>query len=325
MKILLTGSAGYIARVLLLEKLLDESGVTDIVGIDILSRPADIQNKKISWIEYNLAERGWEKIALKHGPFDAVVHLAFKIRSPYGKIKKTSQENLANCRNVFDFTFKNKIPKLIYSSSVAAYGALKENVNVLIKEDFPLKEIKSPYGVQKKEVEELLFEMISKYRPETDITVLRLGSVTGPIGQGLKSKFVSLITFVKKILPFIIEANPAWARQFVHEKDVVEAIWKLINSQNQKCRTEIYNVAPQNFLTARDMAKLLKKAVIKVPAPFIRPLFWLAWNFTLGRIPTHPDSAAGLIYPINVDGAKILKTGFRYEFGPADALLGRND
>ncbi len=323
MKILLTGSAGYIARVLFLEKLLKETNADEVVGIDILPQPADIQDKKLSWVKHDLSKHGWEEIALKHGPFDVVVHLAFRIRSPYGKIRETAEENLALCKNVFDFSFRSKIPKLIYTSSVAAYGAYADNIGILLKETAPLKEKKSFYGVQKKEVEELLFKMLSEMHPETDVSVLRLGSVTGPVGQNLKSKSVSLIGFVRKILPFIIEADPAWARQFVHEKDVAEVIWKLANSPSEKGRNEIYNIAPPDFLTARDMAKLLNKIVIKTPKLFIKPLFWLAWNLTLGHIPTHPDSAAGLIYPINADGSKIKSTGFDYRFSPTDAFLAK--
>ncbi len=322
MKILLTGSAGYIARVLM-EKLFLEPSVDEIVGIDLLPQPINLQNKKLSWIKHDLSEHGWENPVMGKGRFDAVIHLAYKIRSPYGKIEKTAEQNIMNCKNVFSFSFENKIPRLIYSSSVAAYGASKANIGALLKESCPLKEKKSPYGVQKKEAEELLFKMRSELRPETDVSVLRLGSVTGPIGQNLKSKSISLISFMRKILPFIIEADPSWARQFVHEKDVAEVIWKLINSSAKKSGSEIYNIAPPNFLTARDMAKLLKKFVIKTPKPLIKPLFGLAWNLTLGCIPTHPDSSAGLIYPINVDGSKIKGIGFRYRYTAEDAFLAR--
>ncbi|MEK7546565.1 MAG: NAD-dependent epimerase/dehydratase family protein [Patescibacteria group bacterium] len=322
MKILLTGSAGYIAGVLL-KKLLREPNVNEIVGIDFLPQPAEIKSGKLFWIKHNLAEHGWEETARKQGPFDVVVHLAFKIRSPYGKVEETGKENFLECKNVFDFAFENKIPKLIYSSSVAAYGASEENIGVFLKESSPLKENKSSYGAQKKAVEELLSTMISSNRPETEVIILRLGSVTGPAGQNLKSKSISLISFIRKILPFVIEADPAWARQFVHEEDVADAIVKLMNSPFKKSGNEIYNVAPPEFLTARDMAKLLGKTVIKVPKFLIRPLFWLAWNLTLGRIPTHPDSSAGLIYPINVDGSKIKSIGFDYRFSPADALLAK--
>ena len=246
MKILLTGSAGYIARVLLLEKLIKEKNVEKIVGIDLLAQPSDIQNEKLSWIKHDLSKSGWgkeAKEALEHGSFDVVIHLAFKIRSPYGKVEETAEENFALCKNVFDFTFRNKIPKLIYSSSVAAYGASKDNIGIFLKETAPLKEKKSPYGVQKREVEELLLKMLSETRPATDISVLRLGSVTGPVGQGLKSKSVSLISFIRKILPFIIEADPAWARQFVHEKDVVEAAYKYIEDiKEEEVKTDVFEI-----------------------------------------------------------------------------------
>ncbi len=323
MRILITGVAGYIGS-MLANRLLREGG-HQITAIDLLQQPERVpQNKNLLWIKQDLAQNNWQVETLKTGPIDAVVHLAFKIRSPYRKTEETKEENLAACRNVFEFVFKNKIPLLIYSSSVAAYGAKKENIGRLLKENDPLQENLSPYGHQKRLVEEMLQVLIAKTKPATHTVILRLNSVTGPIGQGMKSKF-GLITFLKKLLPFVIETNPAWARQFVHENDVEEVIVKLLQRRPQKGAFDIYNIAPPSFLTAKDMARVLGKKLLRVPQRLIRPAFWLAWHLTRGRMPTHPDSSNGLIYPINVDGSKIKEVGFNYGFGPEDAFLGKTN
>lgn len=320
MKILITGSAGYIGS-LLVKHLLKEGA--KIVGIDLLPRPERVsQNRNLVWITTDLSSNGWKKPALREAPFDAIVHLAFKIRSPYGKEKITEEENLAAAKNVFEFAFKHKVPRLIYSSSVAAYGAKKENVGRLLKENDQLKENASPYGRQKRLVEEMLFFLVAKLKPSTHTIVVRLNSVTGPLGQGLESKF-GLITFLRKLLPFVIEAHPAWARQFIHESDTENIFSRLVRMPPKKGALNIYNAAPPSFLTARDIADALGKRVAVVPQKLIRPAFWVAWHATRGRIPTHPASADGLIYPINVDGSKLKEIGFEYKFGPADALLAK--
>lgn len=322
MRILVTGSAGYIGS-FVIKRLLGD-GAEKIIGIDLLPQPKQLpKHEKLIWFARDLSQKGWEDAALKKGPFDAILHLAFKIRSPYGKTKETEYENLAASKNVFEFAFKNKVPRVIYSSSVAAYGAKKENVGRLLKETDPLKEGVSPYGAQKRLVEEMLRGVIAATKPITHTIVVRLNSVTGPIGQNTKSKF-GLITFLKKILPFVIETHPSWARQFIHEKDVEEIFIKLLRSPIKRGSIDIYNAAPPSYLTAKDIARVLGKKTIKIHQWLVRPLFWLAWNLTLGKIPTHPDSASGLIYPINVDGSKIQEVGFNYKFRPEDALLGKN-
>lgn len=323
MRILITGSAGYIGS-MLVNRLIKE-GARAILGIDLRAQPEQIpRHKNLKWITHDLSQRGWEGFALQNGPFDAVVHLAFKIRSPYGKTEAAKEENLAASGRVFEFAFKNKIPRLIYSSSVAAYGAKKENIGRLLQENDRLLENKSPYGFQKRLVEEMLVMLFAKLRPPTNTVVVRLNSVTGPVGQGLGSKF-GLITFLKKLLPFVIETHPAWARQFIHERDVEEILVKLLEAPPKKGSFDIYNAAPPSYLTAKDIARVLGKKTIRFPQPLVRPAFWLAWHGTLGRIPTHPDSADGLIYPINVDSSKLKKLGLRYRFGPAEALLGKSE
>lgn len=322
MKILVTGSAGYIGS-LIVNRLIEDRRVTHIICIDLLPQPIRIMDSpRLIWIQTDLAENGWEEKVDRFAPIDAVVHSAFKIRNPFGKIEETKKNNLDACRNTFRFAFSKNIARLIYLSSVAAYAARPENVGTLIKEDAPLRETVQPYGAQKKMTEEILTDLFRAMRPATSVSVLRLNSVTGPLGQSLRSKF-GLITGLKRF-PFILEASSAWARQFVHEKDVEEIIIHIVFKENApRNALEVFNIAPAQFLTARDMGKLLGHVAVHIPAWLLRAAFAVAWPLSLGKIPTPPGSLAGFIYPINVDGTKIEKLGFRYRYTAEDAFLGR--
>lgn len=321
MKVLITGSAGYIGSILV-NRFLQDERITEIIGIDLKKRPERIPDgPKLSWLKFDLAKDGWQKIVLENGAPDVVIHCAFKIRSSFGRIKITERKNLEICRKVFQFCFENNVKKLIYLSSVAAYGARKENIGVLLKESDLLQEKTSPYGNQKRLAENELNKLKKEYSPESDMCVLRLNSVTGPIGQSLSSKF-GLVAILTKVFPFVIELNPEWARQFVHEKDVVDAIEFFVFKNPKESAFEIFNVASKTFLKTSQIADALNKKTIKLPADLVKLGLALLWPLSFGKL--IPASAiSGLIYPINVDISKIESAGFSFTHSAKDALLGK--
>jgi nucleoside-diphosphate-sugar epimerase len=181
-------------------------------------------------------------------------------------------------------------------------------------------ETKNPYGYQKKLIEEDLMKLLLEGNPPTTVTVLRLNSVTGPRSQSLSSKF-GLITFLKKLLPFVMELNPHWARQFVHEDDVVDAIFASLARRGGALR--IYNIAPKQFLEVGEIARILQKKTVHVPVWLVKTALFILYPVSFGKLV--PASAiAGLVYPINVDGSLIeQELNFHYQYTAAEALLGQ--
>lgn len=321
MNMLITGGAGYIGS-FFIKEILKCDKISKIFVIDLKRQPKDIlPNKKIFWIQYDLAENRWQGLLKKEG-VDIVIHSAFRIRSAFGKIKKNEKENFELCKNVFNFCFDNNIPKLIYLSSVAGYGARKENIGKILKEKDALMEKKSPYGSQKRKVEIILSNLIGEKKPFTNTFVLRLASVTGPYGQSLKQKF-GLITVLKKALPFVIEINKNWGRQWVHERDVVNILCALSLEENVNGpKLAIFNIAPEDFLTAKDIGKLLNKKIIKAPLFLMKMLLFFLWPVSFGKL-IPPAAINGLVYPIKVDGSKIKNIGLNYRYSSKDSLLAK--
>src|SRR5918992_5496482 len=88
---------------------------------------------------------------------DVVVHLAFLI---FGTPDEAHEVNLQGSRNVFEATFEAGVNRLVYTSSVAAYGYHEDNPE-LLTEDVPARG--SPehyYSAHKAEVEGLLNKML---------------------------------------------------------------------------------------------------------------------------------------------------------------------
>lgn len=316
MKVMVTGGAGYIGK-LIIDDLCNNSNVEKIIVVDRRPKPEDLDNQKIIYYALDLAQNLWEEF-VKEVP-DYVVHCAFDIRSPYKEINKQEFINLESCKRIFEYCFKHKVKKIVYLSSAASYGAREKNIGRLLKEEDSLQEKDFPYGYQKRRVEEILNEKIVQNKNSLmQIFVLRLATVNGQEGE--KRKSPSLMSYIKNKLPVMPYVNDNSARQYINEVDVVGAV-KMLMFSDIKSQYEVFNLAPDDFLTFKQMAELLGKKAIKIPEIFIKVGFFLAWHLTLGYIPTPKGAWKSYIYPSNLDGSKIKRFGFNYQYSCKQTFL----
>jgi len=313
MKILITGAAGYIGRVLT-KRFSQKQNIDIIFALDRKPKPEEFDNPKIVYLQLDLIKDYWEK-KIPQIP-DIIIDLAFEIRTSYGRLKKQEFNNLSIPKRILEYCSDKKIKKLIYFGSLSAYGAKPENIGKILKENSPLLEEEYPYGSQKKKAEEI----IRNYQISTQIIVLRVASVNGPEGE--KRKKISLLNFIKRIFPVLPFANFFWARQYLHEEDLFRAVEILI-LKDMNALFEIFNLAPSDILTMSEMAFLIHKKTLKVPAWTLKYIFFLAWHLSLGYIPVPKGSERFFTYPVNVDGTKIENLDFKYKYSSKDSFLGK--
>ena len=89
---------------------------------------------------------------------DVVVHLAFVIM---GGAEETSSVNLRGSRNVFGAAIDAGAARLVYASSVAAYGFHADNPQLLTEDLPPRATRRHYYSAQKAELEEALQELLA--------------------------------------------------------------------------------------------------------------------------------------------------------------------
>ena len=118
---------------------------------------------------FDPAEHGWQRTVYRRGDIldrdavdglvadaDVVVHLAFII---FGDHEEAHQVNLEGSRNVFEATAASSASRLVYTSSVAAYGFDGRDRGWLT-EDMPAAGTKGfYYSAHKAELEGLLAEL----------------------------------------------------------------------------------------------------------------------------------------------------------------------
>jgi UDP-glucose 4-epimerase len=323
MRVLVTGTAGYVGS-LLAERLLADPDVTHVVATDRrVRRGAPLPDgPKLTQIQGRLEDPEFVADWERYLPLDAVVHAAFGVRAGYGReAEVVERANIEGCRNVFDFCFRHAVPRLIYFSSASVYGAKNGNtLDHFFSESEPLREKTYPYGAQKRFTEELLESMHRSNGQSTRVIIIRPCSITGPRFLAEPTKKITLVAFLTKLLPFIPEVSTEWSRQYIHEEDLCAAT-KLLLTTTEVEPFDSFNLAPHDYLTAKDIADALGKRTIRLPASVVSAAMWMLWHGTRGRVPTPSGSIEFYRHPINLDGRKITRLGFEYRYGSRECLL----
>lgn len=234
---------------------------------------------------FDPADEGWEKVAYRRGDIldrgslaalfdgaDVAVHLAFAI---FGSREETRKVNLQGTRNVFEAAIRAGVKRLVYASSVAAYGFHPENPQPLT-EDVPARGSEDfYYSAQKAELEDLLSELLTG--SEVEAYVFRPCIVAGPratmlieqtvdaVRAGdpvpLLRKGVGRLPLVKPVLP-----DPGMPIQLVHHDDVARAMAAAICGEGPP---GVYNLAGEGEVRVRDIARALGWRWLPVPGPAV--------------------------------------------------------
>ena len=223
--------------------------------------------------------RGWVKTTYQQGDIldreavdalvaqaDVVVHLAFIIM---GSREESARINLEGTRNVFEATVAAERPRrLVYTSSVAAYGYHSDNP-VPLTEDVPARG--SPehyYSAQKAACEALLADTTEN--SSLEVFILRPCIVAGPEATALAdampwNQLPAPVRALTKVAPILkpVVPDPGIPLQLVHHDDVAEAI---ALAATAPAPPGAYNIAGDGVVTVSELAKALGGRPVRVPA-----------------------------------------------------------
>jgi nucleoside-diphosphate-sugar epimerase len=250
-----TGPTGDIGRALL--RTLDADPAVDQV-LGMARRPFDPSSMGLTKTEYRQGDvLDREKVRTFVAEADVLVHLAFII---VGGRDETRSVNLEGSHNVFEAAAERGVDRLVYTSSVAAYGFHADNP-LPLTEDVPTRGTDAHYySAQKAELEETLREALDG----TDVPayVFRPCIVAGGDAMALVEAFPKLLR--KSPLPFArpILPDPGTPFQLVHTEDVASALAAAVRGDGPP---GVYNLAGDGTITAADLAKAF--GWLSVPMP----------------------------------------------------------
>ena len=294
-RVCVTGGNGFLGSAVV-GKLAAEPEVGYVLSLDI-REPAP--ERRLAGVEYALADVCSPDVARLLGEhrIDTVVHLA-AIVNP-GKDTTREQEfqvDVMGSRNVLAACTQAGVRHVVISSSGAAYGYHADNPAWLRESDAVRGNDEFAYSRHKRMVEEDLARVRAEH-PELRQTIFRIGTI---LGERVRNQITALFD-APRLLRVAGSDSPF---VFIWDEDVAAIMVRAVLTG----RSGIFNVAGDGALTVRELAGLMGKKTVAVPAPVLAAGLWVGQKL---RLTVHgPEQVRFLRYRPVLDN-----TALKQEFG----------
>lgn len=321
MKVLVTGTAGFIASTLAIRLL--ERG-DEVIGVDNLNDYYDVNLKKFRLkrleqypgftdIRCDLEDRNAIEKAFKDHKPNRVVNLAaqagvrYSLENPHAYI----DANIVGFMNILEGCRHHDVEHLVYASSSSVYGAnTKMPFSVHQNIDHPV----SLYAATKKANELMAHTYSHLYRLPT--TGLRFFTVYGPWGR----PDMALFLFTKNILagkPIDVFNYGKHKRDFTYIDDIVEGIIRTLDNVAQPNENwsgdapdpatslapyRVYNIGNNNPVDLLDYIETLENCLGKKAERNLLPL-------QLGDVPDTYADVEALVKDVDYQPKTTIQTG----------------
>lgn len=298
MKLLITGSSGYVGNVLAVY--FAQNGV-DVIGCDLelMDRQKDLSNFK--FVQLDVTSKGAASDLIKQEKPTHVIHLAY-LMDPQHDAEFERKVDVDGSMNIFYACDQTpSVKQLLLFSSTSAYGGHPDNP-VGITEDAPLEPVDYVYGIHKKTVEERYRS--EQKRPDLKIPIVRMCTAVGP---NYYKKGGVVATFSKAPISMALDDRDT-KLQWLHEDDLTALVDLILNDPEID---GTYNLVPDDHTTIKTMAKAHGKKVLNIPMWIFKSIISILWTLRLSSV--SPPQVRLIKYGIAASADK-LKKRYNYTF-----------
>jgi len=258
--ILVTGASGFIGNQLI-QLLQDQYPDIELIGTDIKKPDTQTTSPNYTFLTCDIRDGANLKKIINENKVSAIVHLASVVTPPPGMARETLYDiDVNGTHHLLEAAVEHNVEHFIVTSSGAAYGYHRDNADWL-KEDDPLRGDQSfSYAYHKREIECLL-ALYQKKHPQLKQLILRPGTV---LGKTVNNQITDL--FKKPVLMGIFGHKSPFV--FIWDQDLVKIIAKGLEEKIQG----IFNVAGDGAISTRDIASLLGKPYLPIPAFLVKAI-----------------------------------------------------
>jgi UDP-glucose 4-epimerase len=229
---------------------------------------------------------------------DVIVHLASIVTPPPGMGRQAAHAvDVVGTQNVLDAAIQHGVRRLVVTSSGAAYGYHPDNPIPLSETDPCRGNTEFAYADHKRQVEEML-QTARETHPALEQVVLRVGTV---LGEGTDNQITAL--FRKKRLLALTGSQSPFV--FIWTKDLARILLRAATDGP----AGVFNVAGDGAMGVTDLAEVLNKPILRLPAWALKVALAIAHPIGLSRY--GPEQVRFLQYrPVLSNDA--LKSRFGY-------------
>jgi UDP-glucose 4-epimerase len=296
--VLVTGGSGFIGSQLVAALAADRRGVETLVSLDVRHVP---ESERLPGVAYATGDIRGPEVSelLREHAVDTVVHLA-AIVTPG---KETSREllysiDVEGTENVLAACLDTGVQRFIVTSSGAAYGYYADNAQPLSEDDPIRGNPEFAYSDHKRLIEEMLARHREEH-PELEQLIFRPGTV---LGANANNQITAL--FEKAVVIGVRGSDTPFV--FIWDQDVVACL--VIGVRGG--RTGIYNLAGDGVMTLAEIAAVVGKRMVAIPAWLIRGA--LAVFHPIGLSQYGPEQVDFLRYRPVLSNAR-LQSEFGYK------------
>ena len=293
-RVLITGAGGFIGG-RLLEML---SAFPDIQVLATARRPPRApKSGNIQFAELDVRDDRAAELMQKHA-IDTVIHLASVVTPGPGMDRATMRSiDVDGTQNMLDASIAAGVGKFIVTTSAASYGYHADNP-VPLFEDAPLRGNEEfAYSDHKRLIEAMLADYREQH-PALEQLVFRPGFV---LGYACDNQITQL--FTKPLMIGIRGAESPFT--IIWDEDVCHCLIEGIKTT----KTGIYNLVGDGTLSLREMAGLISKPYVSLPASVMRVALSIA--NTLGLSQYGPEQLDFIRYRPVLSNER-LKSEFGY-------------
>lgn len=324
MNYIITGGTGFIGTHLtnLLNEVHPEAKVWNL---DIVTpgtpnpvvknyKPAVREGEKLgsTFVECDI-RKPIESLPFTPTPEDVIFNFAAVHRTPGHEDREYFETNIRGAENVCAFAEKYGIKQIVFTSSIAPYGAAEE-----LKTEDTLPTPNTAYGISKL-VAEKIHMAWQKGGTDRKLTIVRPGVV---FGRGENGNFSRLYWGIRKHT-FAYPGRKDTIKACVYVKELVRFI--LWNVEERKTSFDIFNCTFEPAYTIEQIVKAMKKvtglsqSVPYIPNSVIMPMAACA-KMVGSPMGICPARVKKLQISTNICGKKMASSGYKFKWTFEEAL-----
>jgi nucleoside-diphosphate-sugar epimerase len=308
MNYLLFGGSGFIGTHLI-NHIKESDETATIYNLDIAENN---HNGKSIFISCDVCKP--ISLQVKASAEDVIFNLAAVHKTPGHPDNEYFETNIRGAENICAFAEEYGIKKIVFTSSIAPYGASED-----LKEETTLPTPNTPYGISKL-VAEKIHQIWQAKNDARQLTIVRPGVV---FGKGENGNFTRLYWGIRK-RSFFYAGRKDTVKACIYVKELVH--FMLHKTRTHSGGTELFNCTFEPAFTIEQITETmkhvtgLKRHIIKINGTLLMFAAGIIGNLGGKKLGIHPARVKKLMISTNICGKKMASSGYRSRYTFEEAI-----